>query len=247
MTDKQPVSGSMLLYDKPELLSKEDHGHLGLRSLPQPFAFARNVRAIPLVVSEFRSVQRHCPIVFTEREKPIPMALLGVLEPRNLFVDDQGRWRIPGYIPAYLRCYPLALATAAEDRYALVVDRAADMVSDQPEVPFFDADGELTPALQERLEFCRNYQADKQRTQAFCETLQRLDLLVEQQATHTVDGERRPLARYVVVDQEKLMNLDKDTLQTLLQDGSLAAIIAHLFSLDNVAELVRLRQEAGAA
>lgn len=245
MTDQQPLSGSLLLYERPELLSREDHGHLGLRTLAQPFAFAREIHAVPLVVTEFRSAQRHCPVVFTELENPVPLAVLG-LNNRNLQIDASGQWQVPGYIPAYLRRYPFALASTAADQYALVIDRAADMVSDQPEVPFFEGD-DLSQPVQERLEMCRSYQAEAQRTEAFCRTLKRLDLLVGQQAMQGSAGQERAIAQFFVVDREKFMALDKDTVDELFRDGSLAAILAHLFSLDNFAELVQLQQRRGAA
>lgn len=241
MTEQQPLSGSMLLYERPELLTREEHGHLGLRRLAQPFSFARELRAVPLVTTEFRTVQRHGPVVFTNTDKPVPVAVVGILEDLNLFVDDQGQWQVPGYVPAYLRCYPFALAAAAE-QYALVFDRTADMVGDDPDVPFFEGK-ELSPAIQKRLETCRTYQAERQQTEAFCERLQRLDLLVPQQAVHSVDGEDRLIAQYLAVHRERLMALDKDVLADLFRDGSLAAILAHLFSLDNFSELVRLRQK----
>lgn len=236
----------MLLYERPELLSREEHGHLGLRDLAQRFSFARDVRAVPLMVSEFRSIHRYCPVVFSDLEHPVPMAVLGVLENRNLFVDDAGQWQVPGYVPAYLRRYPFALATAASDRYALVFDRAADVVTDRPDVPFFEGD-ELSPPLQERLELCRTYQAERERTEAFCNTLKRLDLLVQHQATYSVDGEQQTIARFVTVDPDRLMALDADTAARLLRDGSLGAMLAQVFSLDNFEEIVRLRQQRGAA
>jgi hypothetical protein len=246
MTDQQPLSGRMLLYERPELLSKEDHGHLGLRNLAQPFSYARDLRAVPLVTTEFRTVQRHGPVVFTEGDNPVPVAVLGVLEDRNLFVDNNGQWQVPGYVPAYLRCYPFALATADTDRYALVFDRTADMIGDKPDMPFFEG-AELSQPMQRRLEMCRTYQAERQQTEGFCETLKRLNLLVPQQAVHSVDGEDRVIARYLAVHRERLMTLDNDVLADWFRNGSLAAIVAHLFSLDNFAELVRLRQGRGAA
>lgn len=241
MTDQQPLSGSMFLYERPELLSREEHGHLGLRRLDQPFAFAKDVRAVPLMVSEFRNAQRHCPVIFTDRDDPVPMAVLGVLGNRNVFIDDSGRWQVPGYVPAYLRCYPFTLATAATDRYALVIDRAADMIVEQPDVPFFDGD-ELSQPVQERMELCRTYQAEKQRTDAFCDMLKRLDLLVQQEVNHSVNGQKTPVAQYFGVHRDRLVDLDKDVVAELLRDGSLGAIVAHLFSLDNFEELIRLRQ-----
>lgn len=241
MTDPQPLSGSMPLYGQPELLSREDHGHLGLRNVAQPFSFSREARSVPVMASEFRSAQRFSPIVFTNGDDPVPVALLGVLENRNLFLDDQGGWQVPGYIPAYLRCYPFALASTSNNRYVLVVDRAADMVSEQPDVPFFEGD-DLSAPVQEKLELCRTYKEEKDRTAVFCSTLKRLELLVPQEANNTIDGEPRTLARYFVVDRERLLKLDKDTIDGLLRDGTLGAIFAHLYSLDGFDELVRLRQ-----
>lgn len=241
MDEQQPIAGHMLLYERPELLTREEHGHLGLRTLPEAFSFARHVRGVPLMVSEVRSAQRFCPIVFSDDRNPVPIAVLGVLEGRNLFVDDDGAWEVPGYVPAYLRCYPFALATAGDDRLALVVDRAADQVSDRPDVPFFGDDG-LSAAVQERLELCRTYEAERQRTQAFCQMLVRHGLLVRQEARHAVDGsDEQIIARYFVIDPDRLMALDKDTIDGLFRDGSLGVITAHLFSLDNFDELMRKR------
>jgi len=237
-----PVKGRMLLYRQPELLSQEDHGHLGLRSAENRFDFARQVRSVPIVTNEFRSVQRFCPIVFSSLEEPMPFAVVGLFEDVNLFVDEAGRWSVPGYIPVYLRTYPFALATAAEDRYAVIVDRAASMVTEDPAVPFYQG-AELSPPIAERIELCRNHQAEKQRTQAFCETLVRLELLAPYQANQTVNGRQQALAHYYAVDPHKLESLDRDVLAELLRDGSLAAIMAHRFSLDLWQELLRLRKE----
>jgi hypothetical protein len=241
MTDQQALSGQRFLFDHPELLTKEDHGHLGLNHLAQPFAFAKDVRAVPLLVSEIRSAQRHCPVVFSDGEDPFPMAVLGVLEDRNLFLDDSGHWQEPGYVPAYLRCYPFALANAATDQFALVVDRSAAMVGEAATVPFFDGD-RLSRPVQERLELCRLYQTEELSTDAFCKTLKSLDLLVQQEAHYAIEGQVTTIARYATVHQDRLRSLDPNILAELMRNGSLAAIMAQLFSLENFGELVRLRQ-----
>lgn len=245
-TDANPVSGSMLFYERPQLLANEDHAHLGLRPLDKPFEFARKARAIPVVAGEFVSIQKHCPIVFHGAAAPAPVAVVGIGEDDNLFVEESGDWSIPGYIPAYVRCYPFALAAAAEERYAVVFDRAAPMVSGEPEVPFFQGQ-EIAPPIQERIDFCRSYEAEKQRTRTLVDTLKRLDLLTSQQATRTVDGQEQVVARYLAVDRTKLQALDPGTVSELFRDGSLAFIIAHLFSLENFSELLRRRELRAAA
>lgn len=242
-----PVSGSMFLYRKPELLAKEDHGHLGLTPVPGAFGFARGARAIPLVMSEFRTVQRFCPIVFSSAQKPQPLAVVGLEEGANLLVDDAGNWATPGYVPAYLRCYPFALAGAAENRFAVVFDRSAAAVSEEPEVPFFDGD-EIAAPIRKRVEFCRSYEAEKQRTQELGSTLERLELLTPQTANQEVDGRQQTIARYFAVDQNRLQQLDPETLAEIFRDGTLAAILAHLFSLGTFGDLMNRRLAgAGAA
>ena len=56
-------------------------------------------------MSEFRSVQRHYPIIFAGNELPSPLAVLGT-EGENFFVDGAGQWEHGVYIPAYLRIHP---------------------------------------------------------------------------------------------------------------------------------------------
>jgi hypothetical protein len=39
-----PVEGAMFLYERPELLTVEDHAGLGLSAVARPFDFVRKVR-----------------------------------------------------------------------------------------------------------------------------------------------------------------------------------------------------------
>ena len=102
--------GQKLFYRQPELLNHEAHGSLGLRMPERPFEFARKSRALPLTLSEIASAQKHFPIVFSDLDNPVPLAVVGTLDDVNLFIDEQGQWERETYIPAYVRCYPFALA-----------------------------------------------------------------------------------------------------------------------------------------
>ncbi len=239
----EAIAGRMLLYRQPQLLANEDHGHLGLSAVDAPFEFARHARAIPLVAGEFTSAQRYFPIVFDGAPNPMPFAIVGLGEEMNLFVEADGHWSVPGYIPAYLRCYPFALATAADERFAVVFDRAAPMVSGEPQQPFFTGT-KISEFVQRRIDLCRDYEAEKQRTRTFMATLARLELLTPQKAARSVDGQEQALARYLAVDREKLGALAPDVVAELFRDGSLATIMAHLFSLETFAELLRRRELA---
>lgn len=244
-----PFKGKMFLYEKPELLTKKEHGGLGLSSVDRTYDFVKSIRAVPIVTAEVATAQKHFPIVFAGFENPTLLAVVGVFEDRNLFVNEDGTWDQNSYIPTYLRCYPFAFATRSDDQFAVVIDRSAASISDTPEQPFFEGEG-LSDAIQARIDLCGRFDAERRRTVQFCERVNELGLLSGQRAAHRPDpgGEEQLIANYVAIDVRKLNDVDKDTLQELHQDGSLSAIFGQVFSLENWGRLVgrhTLMQKAG--
>ncbi|MEO1203397.1 MAG: SapC family protein, partial [Pseudomonadota bacterium] len=120
--DTNKITGKMFLYEKPELLAPEIHGNLGFTPSERPFEFVRSARAVPLTMIEFGSAQRNFPIIFSNLEDPVPLAVLGLLDDENLFVEDDGKWDPMAYVPGYLQCHPFALASDGSGRMAVVVD-----------------------------------------------------------------------------------------------------------------------------
>ncbi len=226
--------GQKLFYRQPELLNHEAHGALGLRLPERPFEFARKCRALPVTLSEIASAQKHYPIVFSDLENPMPLAVVGTRDDVNLFIDENGNWERETYIPAYVRCYPFALAARSEDQFAVVIDRAAESISANPEQPFFGDDNKVTPRTQALIDFCGRYDTETKRTVKFGQRLKELGLLAGQQVTSkTRDGEELPVASYVAVDSNKLDDLDDAVVRELFGQGYLAGVFAHLFSLEN--------------
>lgn len=243
-----PVEGRMFLYKQPELLTSTDHGTLGIKPVERPFEFVSSVRAAPLVSVEFGSAQKHYPIVFTDTDVPLPVAILGVVDDANLFVDEGGNWERGYYVPTYIRCHPIGFATGPNEQLAVVIDRAAATVSAEPEVPFFEGE-KLSAEMQKRVDFCASYNAERKRTVDFCTRLKELDLFVGQQVNHQPrgGGDETSLGAYVAVHMEKLGNLDTATIAQLHKDGSLSAIYAHVFSLENWSRLLDRRAQRGTA
>lgn len=231
--DSAPV-GQKLFYRQPELLNHESHRGLGLRMPARPFDFARKSRALPLTLSEIPSAQKHFPVVFSDLENPVPLAVVGTLDDVNLFIDDNGNWERETYVPAYIRCYPFALAARSDDEFAVVIDRAAESISDDPEQPFFGDDNKVTPETQALIDFCGRYDAEAKRTADFGLRLKELGVLAGQQVTSkTPEGAEVPVASYVAVDSEKLNELEDAVVKELFSQGYLAGVFAHLFSLEN--------------
>jgi len=236
------LTGAMYLYAKPTLLTHEEHGQLGLTSTAGRFGFAASARVIPLTIGEFGAAQRDYPVVFSEEETPVPLAVVGTHEDRNLFVGADGRWAAGRYVPSYLRRYPLALAKQ-DDRYAVVFDANSDLVSEEPDLPFFEGES-LSAGVQPMVDFCRQVEEDRQRTARFVQRLQELDLLSRQGSSYTMPGasEPTPIASYLAIDTAKLGRLDDAAVVSLYREGYLAAAMAHTFSLANWQRLIERYQ-----
>lgn len=240
MTDTQTavpaaeITGEMFLYEKPELLTKELHSSMGFSPAERPFDFVREVRAVPLTMLEFGSAQRNYPIIFSNMDNPTPLAIHGLAESENLFVDENGKWDEMCYVPMYLRCHPFAFAAQEEGRMAVVVDTAAATVSDNPKFPFF-VDGEISEHTDTLMRACAQFEQQRNSTRTFCDKMCELDLLTPLRAMHTPDGETEPqaLASYVSISAEKLTALSADVVHELHTNGFLSAMYMQLYSLEN--------------
>ncbi len=243
MSTSGQVSGKMFLYQQPELLTPEAHGSMGFTPAKRPYDFVRNERVVPLTMTEFSSAQRYYPIIFSNIDNPLPLAVTGLLEENNLFVDADGHWDPMCYVPMYLKCYPFTFAHEGGGRVAVVVDRAADSVSENPEYPFFVGEkvSEHTDSL---MRLCAQYDAERQRTVDYTNKLKELGLLTPLRAAYTPEGktEQEPLAEYIGIDAEKFNDLGKDEVLELHQAGFLAATYLQIFSLENWSHLMARRE-----
>lgn len=238
------IEGKLFLYEQPEMLAQEDHFNLGVSPVKAPFANTRTARAIPLTLTEFTTAHKNYPIVFTSEEQPIPLAIVGVIEDDNLFLDGDDQWDPYAYLPAYIRAYPFAFAQHGEEQMAVVIDRACPMISDKPEFPFFVGD-KISEHTKKMTDFAGQYIGERRRTEAFCQRLVELGLLTGQHVTHTPPGSDKAeiVANYTGIDGEKLSQLDKDTIHELHTTGLLAAMYAQIHSTDNWQLLLKRRAE----
>ncbi|RME66582.1 MAG: hypothetical protein D6782_04055, partial [Alphaproteobacteria bacterium] len=114
------------LYRNLVPLSPSRHGDLSFRPTGD-FKFARSLNAVPLMAEEFPLAQRNYPIMFTYGKVVQPLAILGLKDGENMFVNEAGEWQENAYIPAYVRRYPFLLARLRPDdeRLSLCIDDTA--------------------------------------------------------------------------------------------------------------------------
>ena len=229
-----------LFYNNLIPLTSDLHADWGLVQRDN-LAFARATHAIPITVDEFMVAQRHYPIVFSDQGEGVPLALVGLREGENLFIEENGQWKATAYIPAYVRRYPFMLARLSEDTQvlSLVLDDTAGAIVPDGADKLFDADKQPTDAVKNILQFCEQFEQAVARTRSFMEELNKLGLLMDGQAQMQAPGQPDParFSGFKMVDEQKLQNLRGDQARKMVQNGMLGLVYAHLFSLSQMREL----------
>ena len=237
------ITGNVLMYSKPEPLSVEAHGDLGLISSDRPFAFAFAANAVPVQVTEFGPASLTYPVIFAGEERT-PLAIMSVRPDENLFITD-GMFDREAYIPAFIRRYPFVVAANPDKEQMIVcIDvNAGFLTKNGGDVKLFE-NGEPTEYTKNAITFCENFEGERQRTESFSRLLKELDLLEERKQTVTPmkdDGtpdEPMQLSEYFAVSEEKLKALPADKIEQLRTTGALQQIYLHLNSLLNWERLV---------
>jgi hypothetical protein len=233
-----PQQPTLPLFYK-DLMPLNSRDHSKWRSKPIESAeWLVGQHAIPLTVEEFIQAQRDYPIVFSAGENPVPLALMGLNEGVNTFVDDKGKIEEPVYLPAYIRRYPFLLAKlkADNDELSLCFDPTAGSLGEFDEgAELFDGEGQPSETTKGVLEFCERFEQSGERTKAFIEELQKHELLMDGEIAITQnDNPDKPYVYrgFRMVDEKRLREIRGDLLRTWNQNGMLILIHAHLFSLD---------------
>ena len=192
--------------------------------------------AVPLTVEEFPMAQRHFPIVFSSGDNPVPLALFGLNEGVNVYVDAKGEITEDIYMPAYIRRYPFLLARldANSENMSLCFDPTSGILGDFKDgEALFESDkpSEFTKGV---MQFCERFEEAGQRTQNFMEELKKHDLLMDGEVAIQREGQEQPYVYrgFKMLNQEKFKEVRGDQLRTWNQNGFLALVHAHLLSLD---------------
>jgi hypothetical protein len=247
------VTGNVLFYSRPEPLTIEQHGKFGVKRMDKPFSFASNAHMVPLTVTEFGVASVAYPIIFVGDDRQ-PVAVMGLRPGENLFVDAGGTFDTDVYIPAFMRRVPFVFANdEQQQRMILCIDRDNPMVdANGGDVALFE-NGEPSAYTKGVMDFCREFEGERLRTEEFLKVLRDLDLFEIKKATFTPLGpdgqpaETQTIAEYNAISEEKLAKLSDAKLGELVRNGALQQIYAHLVSLVNWDRLIARALRRGQA
>ncbi len=239
-------TNTVLFYQKPVLLDRATHRGSKIRLRDVNFEFSRETNSVPVAVLEFARAATEYPIVFAgpSTDRLIPVAVLGLRNNENLFVDVTGKWA-NSYIPAFIRRYPFVLMERNNGQdFGVCIDTTFSGWEAPDGDPLFDERGTETPLLKNVLGFLGQYQGNIRQTQSFTGKLNELNLLVGREI-RARDTKNQPLALggFYAVDEAKLNALSDEQIAELYRSGFLGLIHAHLISLGNVVKLEQQLRE----
>lgn len=228
-------------YDEIVPLRREHRVLMPSGSTP---AFCRTLNAIAVSAAEFPVAGRDYPLVFASLDTGqsyAPVAVLGLTQGSNLFVDASGAWDPACYLPAFVRRYPFCISklyvdgAPASERVVCVAQAYIDPAG----MLLFDARGRPSPRWEQLERLLAQYEADLDRTADLCAALARLDLLTPF-SMQVVDGQKKVelhMGGMHRVDEARLRALRPANHKALVSKGYMGSIYAHLHSLENFSRL----------
>lgn len=249
MASAAPTNQLPLFYKQLEPLSSNLHATFKTHTADSA-PFLANAHAIPITVDEFVACQRYYPIVFSTGENPVPLALMGLNEGVNVFVDEQGKLLNDVYVPAYIRRYPFMLARTRpdSDELSLCFDGESGLVREAEEGNALFEDGKPTATTNAILKFCEDFETSAHRTNAFVADIKKEGLLIDGEVSiSSSTGQATPFIYrgFQMVSEEKVRDLRGDELRRMNQSGLLPLVMAHLFSLPLLREIFAKQVQQG--
>ncbi|WP_412058826.1 SapC family protein [Bartonella sp. DGB2] len=240
----------MLLYKNIVPILRQTHKNLKYKA-PAKADFADAIHWTPLAGTEYYQAARHYPILFMSNlgsdDKPIyaSVALLGLANNENDYLNADKTWAKNAYIPAFIRRYPFILAENEDPKdLSVCIDDQSGCFNEIDGIPLFNETGDISPFLEERIAFLNTFKNSMNDTAAFLKTLEKMDLLIKRSVNvETNIGYQARLEDFWMVNEEKFGKLSGDQLAKLHKRGFLGWIIAHLMSLNNLPPLLQRRIE----
>lgn len=244
-TENTPISPSNALV----ILHRETHGHLRLNREAPDYGFARDSVTVALTAGELPAACAEYPCVMARQPDGTLslLAVTGLQAGQNLFIDSEGAW-LGDYLPATLATWPFRLVReAADGRFLVAV--MPDALSASSGDPLFNADGQESPWLLERLRQLTETDAGMKETTEQLDLLEAAHVLTERSMQAVLaDGRDLELHGFLTVDEARLQALPEKTVHELHTRGALTLAYLHLLSLRRFRKLVlRSGEQAKAA
>jgi len=207
-----------------------------------PYPNLEKMISVPLGIAEFYEACKDYPILFTKNQEGdwLAIALLGFND-KNVYLDENRRFKKGKYIPAFLRRYPFVLVqNEGQEGFSLGIEEEAleELNASNQHRALFKDDKTPSDLTKNTLDFLVRFQGELQACNALLKEFETWELLVAQSAnvldeegkTHTLNG-------FFTINEEKLNHLSEKKKLDMCKKGATPFMTAHLISLSNIRRL----------
>jgi hypothetical protein len=237
-----PAPGPTLPLFFKQLVGVDPNMHGTLRlNRDSGFRFAAETQFVPLGLSEIELAAHDYPILFTAGAEPLPIALLGLQEQRNLFLQSNGEWQPDCYVPAYIRAFPFMFvkSTNSED-FRLGMDPSAECLQSEDGEPLFES-GQPSAALKEVISFITAHRKDLVAASEFARAMDTAGVLDQEVASiKFASGAAAVIRGFKLLNRERLEKVNDDTFLEWRRNNWVAPLYAHLSSSGRWRRLLEL-------
>ncbi|MCA1786045.1 MAG: SapC family protein [Desulfobacteraceae bacterium] len=222
-------------------ITKESHAGKSWKRF-QSYNFASKDNLAPLAGAEVAKAVLTLPMAFVKQQDTFSLvAVLSLAPGTNLFTGQNGRW-LGGYVPAVFRGYPFLLAKAEgrDDLILCVHEDSGLILDDKSAEPFFDDQGQVSPPVQEILNFLSRIEQNKAITNQAVSVLADAGLITEWPLKIKEGEQEKPVTGLYMVDEAKLNTLEDELFLKLRKAGSLPIAYGQLLSMGNIQAFEKL-------
>ncbi|MFC0179470.1 SapC family protein [Thorsellia kenyensis] len=221
-------TNSIPLYKNPVALDQKKHSNLFL--VPKiDYSFAQEDLLIPILLSELRSAVKHFPIVFTTSVPSCLVAVMGIANRKNQFIEN-GEWKVGTYMPQYLKRYPFLIIKNANVNPAvniLGIDLkepnviSNNLLESNYANPLF-IENKPTEITNSALKYCLSFQNGFNKTKKFVQAIEELQMIVPKKISlKKNNGEIEQMHGLQFLNDKKIFQLPEETYNLLNKKGFL--------------------------
>ena len=195
---------------------------------------------------EFETAISCVPIFFTEGQKGIrTVGLMGLEKNKNLFVQQNGMWLLPHFIPATIASFPFRSLNTEDKKNIIVLREDSDLIVDRAEgSPFFYFFGKESAVLKRHLGLISKIIEAQKIAEEVGFLLKKLELLEHfNLKIPEEDGANIEITGLLKIKASAFRELDEDKFLELRKSSALDFIYAHFYSLSGIQALMMLRNK----
>ncbi|MDG2461175.1 MAG: SapC family protein [Luminiphilus sp.] len=233
-------------------LNNIDHAHLSVAP-GYSEALGDGVMTCLAYTAEMRALQGTYPLLFqeiAEENHPLTVALMGLEQGENLFLND-GQW-VGQAIPMMMQKGPFLIAQESnhqsEATSVIAIDENHPKVLTAGGEEVFSQTGGYSNYLERIITILERIEGSHAHTLAFAEHLTQLKLLTPLEFNLKLEnGTEHVLSGFSGIDEDRLIKLNPDELQSLQAQNFLLPLFMVVASQGQMTRLVTLKNQAATA